>query len=68
MVDYMRIINELVRADNANSKEAECLALSQVAWLCMHEIYKISHNVKVRDVKETIADLNMRCFIKEDDE
>lgn len=65
MVDYMRIINEVVRADNATSKEAECLALSQVAWLCMHEIYGISNNDKVKDVKDTIADLSMNRFMKE---
>lgn len=67
MVDYMRIINEVVRADNATSKETECLALSQVAWLCMHEIYEISKNDNVAKVKDDIADLNMRCFMKDGD-
>lgn len=67
MVDYMRIINELVRADNATSKETECLALSQVAWLCMHEIYEISHNDDVKEVKDTISDLSMNRFMKDGD-
>ncbi len=68
MVDYMRIINEVVRADNATSKETECLALSQVAWLCMYEIYEISKNDDVAKVKDSIADLNMRCFMNGGDE
>ena len=67
MANYMRIINEVVRADNATSKELECLALSQVAWLCLYEAYEISKNDDVAKVKDTISDLNLKRFMKEDD-
>lgn len=64
MIEYMTIMRELANASARENKEIECIALAQVAWLCLHRIYEISNNDDVQKAKEIVSDLNMRRFMK----
>lgn len=66
MIDYMTIMRELANSSSHANKENECISLAQVAWLCLHRIYEISHNADVQKAEELVSDLNMKRFIKED--